>query len=499
MNSKETILEIKGINKYFPGVKALDDVKLSVCKGEIHAIVGENGAGKSTLMNIILGIHQPDSGEVYWKGENVNFRNPLEALSSGISMIHQEMNLVQSVSVAENIWIGREKLFTKFGILNTKLRNQKTKEILESLDINLDPNAIARTLSVAQMQMVEIVRAISYNSDLIIMDEPTSALSETEIQLLFTIIRKLSSNGVTILFISHKLNEILEISDRVTALRDGRYIITADTPKTVQEDLVKWIVGRELNNMFPKEIADITDVALEVKNLGVMKKLYDINFFVRKGEILGFCGLIGSGRTEVMRAIFGIDKYETGKIFVEGKPALIKSPKQAIRYGMGMLTEDRLRLGIFKKLPVRTNISLVYLKMITSKLGFVNQKKENADCEEMKDRLNIKIGSMKQIVSGLSGGNQQKCIIARWLLANPRVLILDEPTRGIDVGSKAEIHHQISLLAQHGIAIILVSSELPEILGMSDRIMVMRDGRIAGEFIRGKVDQEKLMQVAFGS
>ncbi len=498
--NRETLLEMSGITKRFPGVKALDNARLEIRKGEVHAVVGENGAGKSTLMKILLGIYAPDEGKIVMDGEEVRFKSPHDAIAHGISMIHQETSLMPTTSVSENIWVGREKDFTRYGLMNVKLRDRRAKEILERLGIDLDPKAIIKTLSVAEMQLVEVARAVSYNSRIIIMDEPTSSLSDRDTRLLFDIIKDLTESGISVVFISHKLDEVLAVSDRVTAMRDGRYIATADAKACTKDDLIKWIVGREMNGLYPKEPAEIGETVLEVSGLSTEdKRVRDVSFTLRRGEILGFAGLVGAGRTETMRALFGVDKLARGEIKVHGTPVKIKSPARAIRLGMGMVTEDRLRLGIFGKLSVKQNMSSVYLKKITDRFGFVNFAQEARNCEEQRQNLEIKFSSQKQVISGLSGGNQQKVIIARWLLAGPDILILDEPTRGIDVGAKAEIHRRISLLAQQGIAIILISSELEEVMGMSDRIVVMRNGSIVGEHLREEADSQQIMKEAFGA
>ena len=500
MEHEALLLEMKDITKRFPGVKALDHAQLSIRRGEVMAIVGENGAGKSTLMKLLLGIYAPDEGTILWKGKEVRFHSPHDAIASGISMIHQETSLMPTMSVAENIWVGREHAFTRFGILNTKQRDQKTKEILAELGLGIDPRETIKNLSVAQNQLVEVARAISYHSDLIIMDEPTSSLAEADIALLYRIIREITAKGTSVIFISHKLEEVLTIADRVTAMRDGCYIATADAKECTQDDLIKWIVGREMKSFYPKVDAKIGDTVLEVRHLKTLdKRVRDVSFSIRKGEILGFAGLVGAGRTETMRALFGIDPIESGELLKNGKKLRIHSPEQAIRHGIGMVTEDRLRMGIFAKLPVRHNISAVYLKWITNFFGMVDRRAEEKDCRAMQEKMEIKVSGLSQLVSNLSGGNQQKVILARWLLSKPEILILDEPTRGIDVGAKAEIHHQISLLAQQGMAIILISSELEEVMSMSDRLIVMNQGRVAGEHLRGTATSEQIMREAFGT
>lgn len=498
VKNDEYLLEMRGIAKSFPGVRALKNASLKLKRGEVHALVGENGAGKSTLMNILLGSLQQDEGEIIFKGNKVNFKSPHEALSSGISMIHQEISLIPTVDISENIWIGREKRFEKYGLISRRRRNQATKGLLEQLNIRLDPQAIVRSLSVANMQLVELARAVSYNSDMIIMDEPTSSLTDHEIKLFYDIIRKLAAKGTAIIFISHKLDEVYKICDHITVMRDGEYICDHPIKEITQEELIAKIAGREIKDLFPKQPAQIRDVVLDVRNLCFGNSLRNVSFTVHKGEILGFFGLVGAGRTEIMQSIFGIDPCDDGEIYIEGKKVRIRSPRDAIKSGIGMVTEDRLHMGIIANLAVGKNISLTYLKELCNKLGFIDQKRESSDVQEISARLSIKAASMRQTIGSLSGGNQQKAILAKWLLAHPKVLIMDEPTRGIDVGSKSEIHRLISQLAQSGMGIILVSSETPEILGMSDRIFVVRNGALTAEFPRNEATQEKLVKQAFG-
>ena len=495
--SSDLLLEMKNISKRFPGVQALDNVNLEVYKGEKLALVGENGAGKSTLMKILIGLIRPDAGEIIYKGEKIKIATPADALSRGICMIHQEISLVPTMTVAENIWLGREKLFRSNGFLSKNLRNTKTKELLDQLEIGLDPFDQVSHLSVANMQLVELARAVSYDSEIIIMDEPTSALADKEIKNLFRIVNQLVGQGKTIIFISHKLDEIFAICDRVAALRDGQSMGTHKCTDISTDDLVKIIVGRELTSKFPKEDAEIGEVALEVRHL-TSNKIKDVSFSVRKGEILGVSGLIGAGRSEIAQAIYGLDRATSGEILIDGKKVKIKKPFDAVRAGIGMVTEDRLRLGLMHRLSIKTNITLPYLYTITSKLGFVNKKKEDEDCNRIVRILNVKFSSLNQAIAGLSGGNQQKAIISRWLLSKVKILILDEPTRGIDVGSKSEVHREISHLAQQGIAVIMISSELPEILGMSDKVIVVREGQIVSEQSREEATQESLIKCAFG-
>lgn len=494
--SEEYILRMEGITKIFPGVKALDNAKLELRRGEVLSLIGENGAGKSTLMKILLGIYSKDGGEIFFEGKKVNFHSARDALDAGISMIHQEISLIPSLSVSENIWLGREKLFSRAGMISTKARNQATKELLKQLNIHLDIERPVNRLRVAQMQLVEIARAVSYNARVVIMDEPTSALSDVEIEQLYAIIRGLTAKGVSVIFISHKIDEIFTICQRVTVMRDGCYIDTRECGEISEQELVHLIAGREIKQMFPKEDAQIGDVILEAKGISG-EGFKDVSFTLHKGEILGFCGLMGAGRTEIMNAIFGITRITSGELFIKGERCAIHSPAAAIKKGIGMVTEDRLRQGVIHVLPVRYNMSMAYLPKICKK-GFVCQKQEKADCAKEIQELQMNLAGMDVQIGGLSGGNQQKAVIGRWLLSSPDILIMDEPTRGIDVGAKTEIHRLLSRLAKKGMAIIMVSSELPEILGMSDRILVVREGKIAGEFARGDATQDALMNTAFG-
>lgn len=495
----EFVLEMRNIVKLFPGVKALDNAQLHLKKGEVHALIGENGAGKSTLMKILLGIYKEDEGEVIYKGNAVHFKTPHDALQAGISMIHQEISLIPTVSVAENIWIGREKKFEKVGLISVKQRNAAAQALLDELGIHINAGKTVRELSVANMQLVEIARAVSYNSDIIIMDEPTSSLSDGEIEILYRIIQSLSEKGTAVIFISHKLEEIFKVCSRVTIMRDGQFISEHGTDEITQDDLVTKIAGREIKDLFPKVDTEPGEVVLEVKNLCAGKTFQDISFQLREREILGISGLVGAGRTEIMSALFGIDRYESGEVLINGESVTIKSPKDAIRNGLAMVTEDRRGSGIISGLSVKANVSLAYLSTICDKLTFINKKKEEQDATEMREKLQIHTASLNQAIGSLSGGNQQKAILARWLLSKPKILILDEPTRGIDVGSKSEIHRLISDLAAEGMAVIMISSEMPEILGMSDRVLVIRDGKIMGEFMRDEADQETLVKRAFGA
>lgn len=497
MKAKELILDMKGITKIFPGVRALDNVDLKLHKGESLALIGENGAGKSTLMKILLGSYHPDAGEMVFKGKPHNPQTPADALNSGISMIHQELTLVPNMTVSENIWIGREDKFTNMGIISKAKRAKATKALLNKLQIELDPNAEVASLSVASMQLVEIARAVSYNSDVIIMDEPTSALTNIEIEKLYDIINNLLKEDKSIIFISHKLEELYEICETVVVLRDGEYVTTKKLADITQEELIGLMVGRKVDNLYPKQKVELGEIAFEAKNLTRTGYFNDISFHVKKGEILGFSGLMGAGRTEIMQSIFGIDPLDSGEMYINGKKITNDNTKGAINNKMAMVTEDRLRRGAIHRLSVRENISLAYLRQLLN-FGFVDKAKEKDDCNQMVETLDIRVANIEQEIGSLSGGNQQKAILGKWLLTQPDVLILDEPTRGIDVGSKSEIYRLIGDLAAEGKAIILVSSELPEVMGISDRIHVIRDGEIVFHTHRKDFDQEEIMSHAFG-
>jgi len=498
MSEAAPILAVRGVSKRFPGVLALNKVQFDLYKGEVHALVGENGAGKSTLMKVLLGVHKADEGEMLLKGAHYSPSSPSEALRCGISMIHQEISLVPEMTISENIWIGRTKQFTRFGIVDFAHMRARTVEILEMMRVPLNPDTEVAHLSVAAMQIVEIARAISYDSDIIIMDEPTSALTNDEIETLYAIIRDMVAKGKSIIFISHKLDEIYRICNRVTVFRDGTYISTDPIENISKEQLINRMVGRELNVMYPKVTSKIEKPILEIKSLTREGCFKDVSFSVRRGEVLGFCGLMGAGRTEIMQSIFGIDPYDSGKIFLNGKEIRIRNARDAIQNKIALITEDRLRRGIIANLPVKYNITLASLKKIT-KMGFLLAKKENENCDTMIERLRIKAPSAESEISLLSGGNQQKAILGKWLLNEPEVFIMDEPTRGIDVGAKSEIYRLIGDLVKQGKAIVIVSSELPELIGVCDRILVVREGKIVGEHVRGKFSQEAIMKDAFGA
>lgn len=487
-------LEAEGISKFFPGVKALDNVSLRVRPGTVHALMGENGAGKSTLMKCLIGIYRPDKGAIRVKGEPVQFQDTMDALRSGISMIHQELNLVPHMTVAENIWLGRAPM--KYGFVDHRQLARQTQDLLDKLNIRLSADRLVGELSIASQQMVEIAKAVSWNADIVIMDEPTSALTESEVAHLFTIIRDLRQQGKAIIYISHKMDEIFAITDEISVFRDGTWVGSKQTTEFTRQSLITQMVGRELTQLFPKFNNAIGEEVLTVRNLSRKGAFHDINFSVRRGEILGVAGLVGAGRSEVMESLFGMEKADSGEVLIDGMPVNIDSPSTAIEKGMALLTEDRKKSGLFLVLSVLENMSIVKMPEYIGKTGFVQHLKMAEDCMEQIRRLNIKTPTMDQIINNLSGGNQQKVLIARWLLAQPKILILDEPTRGIDVGAKAEIYHLISELANRGVAVIMVSSELPEILGMSDRVMVMHEGRITGILDKEDADQETILSLA---
>ena len=494
---QKLLFEMKNITKMFPGVLALSDVSLSLDKGEVLAIVGENGAGKSTLMNIMLGSIKPDKGEMKFRDKPFTPKNPAEALASGISMIHQELTLVPEMTVSENIWLGQEKKFQVGGWLSIPKRDSATKELLDELKIDINPRKKVRELAVAEMQLVEIARAVSRESEVIIMDEPTSSLTNREIDMLYNIIRSLKSKGISVTFITHKLGEVFAICDNVMIMRDGRLIDRKPVNKITSDEMISKMVGRDMSNLYPKEAAEIGEVVLEVKNLSRKGYFEDISFSVRKGEILGFCGLVKAGRSEVMECIFGIEKPDTGEVYMNSKKLQINETGDAIQHKMAMVTEDRLRRGLIHIHSVKKNISLAYLPKIT-KSGFIDLKTEDKDCQRVKEATGIKASSLNMLGGQLSGGNQQKVIIAKWLLTESEVFIFDEPTRGIDVGSKAEIYKLMCNLAKQGKAIIMVSSELPEIMAISDRMIVMAHGKMMAELNHNEYDENKIMHFAFG-
>ncbi len=493
----ETFLQMKHITKRFPGVLALNDVQFSLRRGEVHALLGENGAGKSTLMKILSGVYQPDEGEIIFEDKPVSFSDPLSAQNVGITIIHQEFNLFPELTVEENIFIGREFCKKNRWRLDEKQQRQATIEILQKLNLAIKPDTLVADLTVAQQQMVEIAKAISVNARILIMDEPTAALTETEIESLFRVTRLLKEQGTGIVYISHRLEELALIADRATVMRDGQYISTVDYECVKISDLIAMMVGRDLGNIYPRREALQQRIpVLEVNGLTRKGVLNDINFTLYRGEILGFAGLMGAGRTELARAIFGADSIDSGTLKLNGKETVIKDISDAIQQGISYLTEDRKKEGLALNLSVERNIMLGNYPEYSDRFGSVDSRRCQQTSEEQVKALRIKTPNLEQAALNLSGGNQQKIIIARWVCKDTDILIFDEPTRGIDVGAKLEIYELMNRLVAKGKSIIMISSELPEVLGMCDRILVMRSGRITGELSAKEATQEKIMQYA---
>jgi ribose transport system ATP-binding protein len=487
---------MEGISKSFPGVKALSDVSFELRGGEVHSVLGENGAGKSTLMKILTGIYKKDEGTITYLGKEVDITDTKMAQDSGISMIHQELNLMPDLTVAQNIYIGREPKSKVKLFLDENELNKRTQKLFDELNLNLNPKEYVAELTVAKQQMVEIAKALSFNAKILIMDEPTAALTDSEIDTLFEIIDRLRSNGVGIVYISHRMEELKRITDRITIMRDGTYIDTVITKDTPIDKIIAMMVGREINdNTKPMVETGTDEVVLQVKNVN-SDLLKDINFDLKKGEILGFAGLMGAGRTEVARAIFGADSITSGEIMIRGKEVQIKSPNDAVRNGIGYISEDRKRFGLMVDMDVKTNIAIASIKDYLNPIGWARDSKIGAVSKEMVKKLSVKTPSINQEVKFLSGGNQQKVVIAKWLTRDCDILIFDEPTRGIDVGAKGEIYKLINELAKQGKAIIMISSELPEVLRMSHRVLVMCEGRITGELSYENASQESIMNYA---
>ena len=493
----ETFLQMKHITKRFPGVLALNDVQFTLRRGEVHALLGENGAGKSTLMKILSGVYQPDEGEIIFEDKPVSFSDPLSAQNVGITIIHQEFNLFPELTVEENIFIGREFCKKNRWRLDEKQQRQATIEILQKLNLAIKPDTLVADLTVAQQQMVEIAKAISVNARILIMDEPTAALTETEIESLFRVTRLLKEQGTGIVYISHRLEELALIADRATVMRDGQYISTVDYECVKISDLIAMMVGRDLGNIYPRREALQQRIpVLEVNGLTRKGVLNDINFTLYRGEILGFAGLMGAGRTELARAIFGADSIDSGTLKLNGKETVIKDISDASQQGISYLTEDRKKEGLALNLSVERNIMLGNYPEYSDRFGNIDSRRCQQTSEEQVKALRIKTPNLEQAALNLSGGNQQKIIIARWVCKDTDILIFDEPTRGIDVGAKLEIYELMNRLVAKGKSIIMISSELPEVLGMCDRILVMRSGRITGELSAKEATQEKIMQYA---
>ena len=485
------ILELNHITKTFPGVTALDDVHFDIRPGEVHALLGENGAGKSTLIKVASGVYEPDSGEIIIGGQPVRLGSPRDAQSHGIATIYQELLLYPELSVAENIFMGHAPR-TRLGAIDWATMRSRSLEILASLNIDdMDVTRKVGSLTVGNRQRVEIAKALSMNARVLIMDEPTAAITESDVERLFSIIELLKQREVGIVYISHRLNEVFDIGDRVTVLRDGRYIATEPVDQMTEDKLVSMMVGRTIDNLFPKLDAQVGKVVLEVRNLTRKRVAHDVSFQLREGEIVGMAGLVGSGRSEIAQVIFGFTPAHAGSILVDGREVRITTPGQAMRYGIAYLPEDRGTQGLIRQMDLRANTSITVLRAL-SRATFINRQKETQLAHSTIQQLSIRAYGPQQLVGKLSGGNQQKVVVGKWLATRPRVLIVDEPTRGIDVGAKAEIHRLMSELAQQGMAILMISSEMPEILGMSDRILVMREGRLVAEFSRAEATQENI-------
>lgn len=490
------LLMMKGITKTFPGVKALQDVELTLLAGEVHFLLGENGAGKSTIMKVLSGVYHKDSGEIWIEGSLADINSPRTAAAHGIGIIHQEMNLVPELTVWENIYLGRE-ITDLFGFVKAGIMKEQTRMLLGKLGSDIDPEEAVSSLSIGEQQMVEIAKALSYETKILIMDEPTAALTDRETEKLFQIIRQLAASGVGIVYISHRMEELFALSNRTTVLRDGTYVGTIETKDATFNDLIKMMVGRDMTTRFPKQVTSLGPEVLRVEGLSRQGELENISFSVRSGEIVGMAGLMGSGRTEVGRAIFGADLLEKGEIFIAGEKCIIHSPADAIRAGIGFITEDRKHQGLVLGMSVGENVSLASLAQFCAN-GFINDDKEEEMITENIKKLKIRTPGAAQLVKNLSGGNQQKVVIAKWLATNPKVLIMDEPTRGVDVGAKAEIYHIMNMLTAAGVGIVMISSELPEVLGMSDRVLVMHRGRLVAQMSVNEATQENIMSYAAG-
>lgn len=492
--NQEIKLRVANVEKSFPGVKALDKIDFSVRKGTVHALCGENGAGKSTLMKIINGIYKPDAGEIYIDEVPVKIQNPIQARSYGIAMIAQELNYVPEMSIEENIFLGRLPV-NKFGKVDWKLLRKKTSEFLKAENLNYRPDQKMKTLAVSDIQMLEIIKAISNNAEIIVMDEPTSSITQKEVDMLFGKIEELKKQGVSIIYISHKMDEVFKIADDITVLRDGTVVETHPASELDVDQVIALMVGRKMENVYPKETVKIGETLLEVKNLYSKGVYKDINFNVKKGEIVGFAGLVGAGRTEVMRSIFGLDPITSGQILIKGQEVQIKNVGDSIKNHMVMLSEDRRRYGIIPIRSVMENASISSLEKVIYG-GYAHLDEERKLVGEYFDKMNVKTPSLDTSIQSLSGGNQQKVLLAKWMMRNPEIMILDEPTRGIDVGAKFEIYKLMTEMAKQNKAVIMVSSELPELIGMCDRIYIMNQGKITGQLRREEFSQEAIMRFA---
>lgn len=492
----QPILQAVNITKQFPGTLALDQAQLELLPGEIHAVMGENGAGKSTLMKILSGVHKADAGQLLMDGQPITPANPREALALGIAIVYQELSMVPTLTVAENIFPGHLPT-NRFGMVNYRQLYQNAAQVLEKMQVHVNPRALVETLSIANQQLVEISKALSSNCKVLILDEPTSALTDTEADRLLKLLHRLALEGVSILYISHKLNEVFTLAHRITVLRDGRYIGTEKTADVTPDQIIRMMVGRELGAMYPSKTTQVGSPLLEVQDLTLPNSKARNSFKLNQGEILGFAGLIGSGRSELARSVFGADSKVAGQIFLNGSPVDFRSPEDAIKHGLGYLPEDRKAAGLFLEMSIRLNIEAAVISKVSTN-GFLSPTKERTLAERYVQQLAISTPGIEQEVRRLSGGNQQKTLVAKWLAIKPNILIVDEPTRGIDVGAKKEIHFLLRQLAESGVGIIIISSELPEILGMSDRILVMHESAIVAEYTAEEATEEKIIRSASG-
>jgi len=490
-NMSEFILQLQNISKNFPGVRALNNVNFDLKRGEIHALVGENGAGKSTLIKIITGAHEPTSGQMLVDGVAVSKNDPTKSMDNGIFTIYQELNLLSAMSVMDNMFLGKE--LAQGGLLSKRRMLQTCKDVIAQLGVEIDPKSLIRDLSVAYQQLVEIAKVLLSESKILIMDEPTAPLTESETEILFRIIKKLKEKGVSIVYISHKLDEVFELSDRITVIRDGEHIKTMDTGGATKDELIKLMIGRELGAQYPQRSANIGAPILEIEKL-TNHRVKGVSLALKKGEILGIAGLVGSGRTEMARMVFGADKKQSGRIKLNGAEVTIKSPLDAIRQGIGLIPEDRKHQGLLLGQTIKLNMTFSNLR--TDKKPLINKKKETAFCKDLWQKLNIRGASLMQKVVNLSGGNQQKVVLAKWLATNCDILIFDEPTRGIDVGAKREIYTLMSQMSEESKSVIMISSDMPELIGMSDRIIVFHEGALVGELVGDDISQENILKLA---
>ena len=497
-DTPEVILEVHGVSKNFPGVRALDRVSFDLRKGEVHALVGENGAGKSTLMKILSGVYQADEGVILYKGREVRFRDSTQARDAGIGIIYQELNLIPHLSVAANIFIGREPL-TRTRTLDEKKMNRDAVAILERLNLRIDPTITLNRLPISKQQMVEIAKSLSFDSEVLIMDEPTSALTESEIDELFSVIHTLRDRGVAIIYISHRLQELKHIVDRISIFRDGHSVSTDAYAVVTMDEIVSRMVGRKLENIFPaRHNVPTTERILEVRGIRRTGVLHDISFDLYRGEILGFAGLMGAGRSELARAIFGADPVDAGEIVMNGRKVSLRSPSESIKAGIAYLSENRKQEGLAVKMQLAENVTMANVNAVSPRLGIISRSKEMKACQQYVDELSIRTPSLTQVVNNLSGGNQQKVVLAKWLFCHSKILIFDEPTRGIDVGTKYSIYELIERMAREGVGVIMISSELPEIMGMTDRVLVLHEGRLEATLVTKETTQEEILNYAAG-